>query len=250
MIFYGQPVHQSVLFCSADPALTPPITHCALQESTQPTTEAVVEWAHCLRTRMAEKKQPYFSLPACTANEDRILKAPITPPRLNQQPTAFIRPLCCLSSNPFGRKVALNTPLRHAASSTVACMFCACARCNKQVALHENKKWQNRVHWKTAHTVFCPSHTQRWFTSTLPITMVIKLAHNQAENPMAQTADSQPYLTSHLESEQTTSARLRKLQTQLNTPNRFVPDLVRVSPNASDVHRLGWCVPAFRRQNK
>ena len=37
----------------------------------------------------------------------------------------------------------------------------------------------------------------------------------------------------------------RKLPTQLNTPNIFVPDLVRVSPNASDVQRLGRCVPAF-----
>ena len=39
---------------------------------------------------------------------------------------------------------------------------------------------------------------------------------------------------------------LQKLPTHLNTPNRNVPDLVRVSPNASDVQRLGQCVPAFR----
>ena len=62
-------------------------------------------------------------------------KAPTHRPDSNQQPTAFIRPLCCLLSDPFGRKVALNTPLRRAANSTVACTLCACARCNKQVAL-------------------------------------------------------------------------------------------------------------------
>ena len=44
---------------------------------------------------------------------------------------------------------------------------------------------------------------------------------------------------------QTTSARFRKLPTQLNTPNRFVPELVRVFPNASDVQRLARCVPAL-----
>ena len=80
--------------------------------------------------------------------------------------------------------------------------------------------------------------------------MVIQLAHNQSENPTAQTADSQPPQTSHVESEQTTSTRLLKLPTQLNTLNRFVPDLVRVSPNASDVQWLGWCVPALREQIK
>ena len=73
--------------------------------------------------------------------------------------------------------------------------------------------------------------------------MVIQLAHSQSENPMAQTANSQPPQTSHVESDQTTSARLRKLPTQLNTWNRFA--LVRVSPNASDIQRLGRCVPAF-----
>ena len=100
------------------------------------------------------------------------LKAPAQCPDWNQQPTAFIRPLCCILSDPFVRKVALNTPLRWAASSTVACTFCACARCSKQVALHENRKWRNGVHRKTKRTVFHPSHTPRWFASTLPITMV------------------------------------------------------------------------------
>ena len=63
---------------------------------------------------------------------------------------------------------------------------------------------------------------------------------------MARTSDSPPPQTLHVELEQTTSAWLRKLPMQLNTPNIFVPDLVRVSPNASDVQRLGQCVPAFR----
>ena len=70
------------------------------------------------------------------------------------------------------------------------------------------------------------------------------LAHRQSEYLMAQTADSQPSLTLHVESEQKMSEWLRKLPTQLNTPNIFVPDLIRVSPNASDVQWLGRCVPA------
>ena len=37
---------------------------------------------------------------------------------------------------------------------------------------------------------------------------------------------------------------LRKLSMQPNTPNIFVPDLIRVSPNVSDVQRLGRFVPA------
>ena len=37
--------------------------------------------------------------------------------------------------NLFRRKVALNTLLRRPASFTVACTFCACARCYKRVAL-------------------------------------------------------------------------------------------------------------------
>ena len=45
------------------------------------------------------------------------------------------------------------------------------------------------------------------------------------------------------------SERLRKLPTQLNTPNIFVVDLVRVSLNASDVQRLGRCVPALRSKD-
>ena len=64
------------------------------------------------------------------------------------------------------------------------------------------------------------------------------IAHGQSKNPMAQTADSQP--------SQTAPAQLRKLPTQLNTPSIFVPDLVLVSPNASDVQRFGRCVPVLR----
>ena len=43
------------------------------------------------------------------------------------------------------------------------------------------------------------------------------LAHNQSDNPMAPTADSQPSQTSHVESEQTTSVWFQKLLTQLNS---------------------------------
>ena len=71
------------------------------------------------------------------------------------------------------------------------------------------------------------------------------LAHRQSENPMAQTSDGQPPQTSHVQSDQTTSVLLRKLPTQLNTPNSFVSDPVRVSPNYSDVKPLGQCIPAL-----
>ena len=83
------------------------------------------------------------------------LKAPTHHPDSNQQPTAFIRPLSCILSDLFGRKVALNTQFRCAANSTVVYMFCAGARCNKQVALHENRAYR-----KTKRTQYSapPTH--------------------------------------------------------------------------------------------
>ena len=42
------------------------------------------------------------------------------------------------------------------------------------------------------------------------IRMAIQLAHNQSENPMAQTTNGPPPQTSHAQSDPTTSARLRK----------------------------------------
>ena len=80
-----------------------------------------------------------------------------------------------------------------------------------------------------------PSHTPRWFASTPLI-----------RESNGSDVDSPPPQTSHAESEPTTFARLWKLLMQLNTPNRLFPDLVWVSPNASDIQRWGWCVPAFR----
>ena len=65
-------------------------------------------------------------------------KAPTHHPDIQLPYSTTLRPLCCLSSDPFSRKVALKTPLWCAAYSTVAYMF-------------------------------CPSHTPHWFTSTLPI---------------------------------------------------------------------------------
>ena len=56
------------------------------------------------------------------------------PPHIAQTQTNS-QPFCCLSSDPLGRKVALNTPLLRAAGSTVACTFCACTRCKNRVAL-------------------------------------------------------------------------------------------------------------------
>ena len=83
------------------------------------------------------------------------------------------------------------------------------------------------VEKQSAHSIPAPPHHAD------------SLAHCQSEYPVAQMADSQPPQTLHAESEQTTSGLL--IPTQLNTPNIFDPDLIRVSPN---VQRLGWCVPS------
>ena len=81
--------------------------------------------------------------------------------------------------------------------------------------------------------VMIPSRHYRHFTP--PTHRADLLANRQSENPMARTSVNPPPQTLHAESEPTTLARLWKLSTRLNTPNRFVPDLVRVSPTASDV---------------
>ena len=41
------------------------------------------------------------------------------------------------------------------------------------------------------------------------------------------------------------TANLLRLRMLNNVQQCFVPDLLRVSPNASDVQQLGQCVPAF-----
>ena len=74
---------------------------------------------------------------------------------------------------------------------------------------------------------FCASSVS---SSPFSSRMVIELAHNSSENPVAQTADSQPSQTLQVESEQMLSTWFQKLPTQQNTRNRFVPE--RVSPNA------------------
>ena len=89
------------------------------------------------------------------------------------------------------------------------------------------------------------THTHRWFASTPPIRMVIQLAHNKSEYPMAQTANSQCSQTLQVVSEQVLSVRFQKLSMKLSTTNRFVPKLIRVSPNASDGQRLTRCVSGF-----
>ena len=101
--------------------------------------------------------------------------------------------------------------------------------------MHKNKKWPNVVRRKPMRTQYSAPATHR----------PDLLAHRQSENPMAQTSDGPPPQTSHAQSDPTASIRLRKLPTHLNTPNIFVPDLVRVSPNASDVQLLGRCVGAL-----
>ena len=113
------------------------------------------------------------------------------------------------------------------------------------VSCQYSKTWkmtEQRAYKNKAHTVFHPSHTLCWFASTPPIRMVIQLAHNQSENPMAQMANSHNFSDFACWIRQTLSIRFQKPPAQLNTPNRFVPDLVRLSPNAWDARRLAQCV--------
>ena len=172
-------------------------------------------------------------------------------------------------SDPFSRKIALNTPLRRAANSTVACMFRACMGCNKRVAwvykktlttavctelsllsiktklnyfrqkqLHAVRHYQmntKQSSWmyitaslmlvlqnmktndgteciekQSTHSV--PPLTHRgWFASTSPIR-----ESNGSDGRQPTSSDCACCL------EQITSVRLRKLPTQLNTPNIFV----------------------------
>ena len=92
--------------------------------------------------------------------------------------------------------------------------------------------------------LFCPTYC------------VYLLAHRQSEwslnrqpikvSDAVQSSDCRYSQTLQVESDQTLSTQFQKPPIQLNTPNRFVPELVRVSPNVSDVQRLGQCVPAFK----
>ena len=70
-----------------------------------------------------------------------------------------------------------------------------------------------RIEKQSAHSILPLPHTLS-FVSTSPIRMVIQLAHNQSENTMAQTADSQPSQTSHVELEQTTSEHTKQICSQ------------------------------------
>ena len=73
------------------------------------------------------------------------VKAPTLRPDSNQQPAAFIRPLCCLSSDPFGRKLALKHTASKAANYTGVRTLCACARLGgaSLVAVIQNMKAGN-----------------------------------------------------------------------------------------------------------
>ena len=103
--------------------------------------------------------------------------------------------------------------------------------------------------------------TKRTQYSAPPTHCAYPLAHRQSQRPfswhttnqriqwlrrpMAQMSDGPPPQTSHAQSEPTTSARLWKRPTQLNTPNIFVPDLARVS-QTPNVQWLGRDVPALK----
>ena len=103
--------------------------------------------------------------------QPKTLKAPHTPLRL--KPTAnCLYPTTLLPIVwPVWQKSCIEHILWHAASSTVACTFCSCMRCNKWVGLHENRKWRNGVHRKTKRTQY----------STPPTHHADLLAHCQSE---------------------------------------------------------------------
>ena len=77
-----------------------------------------------------------------------------------------------------------------------------------------------KLHWHTP-----PS----WFANTQPIRV----------SDGFQSSDRRRSQTSWVESDQTPSAWFQKLPAQLNTPSRFVPELIRVSPKTSDVQQFG-----------
>ena len=74
------------------------------------------------------------------------------------------------------------------------------------------------------HRHFRPTHTPRWSASTPPIR-----ESNGSDVQQPSSSDFACWI------------RAYNVPTQLNRPNRNVPDLV-----SSDVQRLGRCVPAFR----
>ena len=162
------------------------------------------------------------------------IKAPTHRPDSNQQPTALIRPPCCLLSDPFGRKVALKHTSSTAANYTVACTFCACARLSgaSLMPVMQNRKTGNEgteciekqsAHHEAVHAEFRPSHTPRWFTSTPPI---------RVSNIL----------------------RLRKLNRSRRCPRgpksfqrsrTHRTDLILNSSESPQMLQMAWCVSAF-----
>ena len=69
---------------------------------------------------------------------EMLLKAPTHRPDSNKRPAAFIRPLRCLSSDLFGRKVAHS-------SVYVLLLNIGCRWSRARNPKHENRKWRNRV---------------------------------------------------------------------------------------------------------
>ena len=71
---------------------------------------------------------------------------------------------------------------------------------------------------QSTHSILPLPHTALICHHTARIRMVIQLAHNQSENPMAQTAISKPSQTLHVESVQTLYMQFQKLQVNKLTP--------------------------------
>ena len=111
-------------------------------------------------------------------------------PDSNRQPTALIRPLCCLSSDPFGRKVALKHTKSMAANYRIACAFYACSRpgCTSLMPVIQNMKTGNDLEKQSGHLRVhgaCrirPSHT---------------LIHQHTANQNGHTGSTQPVRVSN-----------------------------------------------------
>ena len=94
----------------------------------------------------------------------------------------------------------------------------------------------------------CVKKPMRTQFSTPPTHSADLLAHRQSENPMAQTSDGSSDFACSVGSDNVRAAL--KASDAAEHTNIFSPDLIRVSPNASDGQRLGRCVLALKLYNQ
>ena len=174
---------------------------------------------------------------ACLCSSLACLKAPTLRPDVQLPYPTTLPPLRCLLSDllhscilnmqqGITKQTQINSSWMDITTSCVPVGYCKAW-----------KWWMTKWNaWKNkAHIIFRP-----------PTHRADSLGHRQLERPFSWHTTNQRIQWLRHPPTSTTSTWLRKRPTQLNTPNIFVPDLVWVFPNTSDIQRLGRCVPAFR----